>query len=348
MMQKKVWVPAAILVVAVAGYFGLSAYSSKQAQKRLEDWVYDHGLDESLTWESVSASPLGGTVTLKGVEFSTAKGLDLSVHAERMQLSELIDEDSHTRVRMKVQGVTASPQLLRLFQNYGSMTGIGRQASGYGPLLSSGRNELKPFDIALYFDADDSEGTAETELSLDLPELFSVETRYGVANLKDFNRSMRRLQKSLDNLRKNPGWPAAAFADSDADFEHILGRAELTEVSLSLKDNGLVKRSVALQKRYGATLDPTAGAADKQRDEYFERTLRNFSKNCESGIRDAAPKLIELCEIAVDVANGKRKGVAFSIKPEERVRLADLDKISSGGAASKRLVERLNPEVSAL
>lgn len=347
-MQKKVLIPAGLVVLAVAGYFGLGAYSSKLAQKKLEDWVYDQNLGDSLSWESVSASPLGGTVTIKGVEFSAAAGSDLELRANRVQLSELIDENNRTRARIKIEGVSASPKLLGLMRQYGSFGGYGMGVAAYGPLLSSGRNELKPFDLTLYVDANDDEGTLESDFSLNLPELASVEIHYGLANLKDFNRGMRRLQDSLDQLRKNPGWLGASLADTGADLESMMGRAELSEVSLSLKDNGLVKRSVALQKRYGTPLDPTAGDADKQRDEYFEKTLRTFGKNCESGLRDSAPKLIDLCEIAVDVANGKSRGISFNVKPDERVRLADLERLRAGGPASKRLVERLNPEVSAL
>ena len=67
-MKRLALIGGGAAVVLTATYFGLSAYSSKQAEKRLEDWVYDMELDDKLSWSSVSASPFGGSVSIARAE----------------------------------------------------------------------------------------------------------------------------------------------------------------------------------------------------------------------------------------------------------------------------------------
>ncbi|KAF1054256.1 MAG: hypothetical protein GAK43_00985 [Stenotrophomonas maltophilia] len=348
MMQKQWIIAGGAVVVVVGGYFGLCAYASKQAQKKVEDYAYEHSLDESLSWESVKSSPFGGHITLRGVEFSNPAVRDASLHVDSIELSDMISEDSRTRVRVELKGVAMSPALLGAAQGFGRYTSLGQQAAAFGPLLGSGRRELKPFDMSVYVDVDDGDGTAEAELSMDLPELFAVKFNSSMGNLKDFNRTLRRMSDDVSGQRDQNALMRYAMGSFAGEMQHSLGRAELKSASLEFKDNGAVQRSVALQKRYGVALDPTAGDADKQRDEYFERVTRTFQKNCETSLHDSAPKLVDACEIMVDVMNGKDKGIRLSAEPEDHLRMTDLDRLSAGGTASKRLVERLNAEVSSL
>ena len=74
MKHLKFIIPGAVGGLLLAGYVGLSLYSSSQAEKQIEDWLYDNELDGMVQWQSVSASPFGATVTLNGITI-TGRGI---------------------------------------------------------------------------------------------------------------------------------------------------------------------------------------------------------------------------------------------------------------------------------
>ncbi|MDC6657727.1 hypothetical protein OEZ74_25990, partial [Leclercia adecarboxylata] len=159
-----------------AGYFGLSAYSSSQAEKLIEDWVYEHELEDTLRWKSVSSSPFGGRVTISELQVE-AGGREPSLQVAEVIISDRSINDERTRLRLRVNGVEADNRALGSLSSLGAMAGGGfgrgmATARGFEPELTSGLAELKPYDVEIYVDIDDDAGTLETELAVDLPELF--------------------------------------------------------------------------------------------------------------------------------------------------------------------------------
>lgn len=345
MIQKRLLVPAAAVAIVAAGYFGLCAYAGKQAQKRLDDFVYDNHLNGAISWASVSASPLGGKVVLMGVEFG--KGKAGGLRADKVTLTDLINNDSRSRVRIEATGVQASNGSLPGLQELGamaSMMGMGgglRGVNNFGPLLSSGRNELKPFDLMLSVDLDDDATRATGETFLDMPDLFTFSASYRMDNVKDLHRAVNDLQHS----DKSSGYGMLGLAVQGV--QGAFARAELSDLKVSFKDKGMVKRSALLQQRYATPLDPTAGSADKQRQAWFEKSLDNWQKSCESGMRENAPMLSDGCELMVKLFKGKNDGIELTIDPKDPVRVMDLMSVFGGGNG-RRVLERLNPEVSSL
>lgn len=341
MIQKKLLVPAAAVMVLAAGYFGLCAYASTQAQKRLDNFVYDNHLTGTLSWASVSSSPFGGKVVIKGVEFGESKAGVL--RADKVTLTDLIDNDSRTRARIEATGIQASKGSLQSLEGLGamaSMIGMGGM-NNFGPLLSSGRNELKPFDLMLSLDLDDDATRATGETFVDMPDLFTFSASYRMDNVKDLRRTINDLQHGGEKA------VYGLLGGAAQGLQGAFARAELSELKVSFKDKGLVKRSALLEQRYATPLDPTAGNADKQRQAWFEKSLDNWQKNCESKMRENAPMLNDGCELMVKLFKGKNEAIQLSIDPKDPVRVMDLMSMFSGGH-SKHLLERLNPDVSSL
>ena len=59
MKHLKFIIPGAVGGLLLAGYVGLSLYSSNQAEKQIEDWLYDNELD-GMSSGSRSAPVLSG------------------------------------------------------------------------------------------------------------------------------------------------------------------------------------------------------------------------------------------------------------------------------------------------
>lgn len=328
-------------VVLAAAYFGLSAYSGKQAEKRLEDWVYDMELDDQLSWDSVSSSPFGGSFSIAGLELDSGAD-EPAVRIAKVTVSELVDSDERSQVRLRFQGIDAGQEALSGLSNLSRMAGgnLGRAAHNFVPALNSGLMTLKPFDAELFVNVDDDDGSLESELFIGLPELFDSRISYRLDKQRDLNRTLRRLPDDLaeaEGLYQVLGQLGA--------LDESLKRAEIGRITLSVKDRGMLARSVALQQRYNTPLDPTAGNAEGQRQAHYERQVERGVKECE---RDELGRgLDNVCELLEQVLLGKIDGVELSIEPDEPVRLQDLAKLDNPRTA-KRLVERLNPQLSSL
>lgn len=328
-------------VVLAAAYFGLSAYSGKQAEKRLEDWVYDMELDDQLSWDSVSSSPFGGSFSIAGLELDSGAD-EPAVRIAKVTVSELVDSDERSQVRLRFQGVDAGQEALSGLSNLSRMAGgnLGRAAHNFVPALNSGLMTLKPFDAELFVNVDDDDGSLESELFIGLPELFDSRISYRLDKQRDLNRTLRRLP---DDLAETEG--LYQVLGQLGGLDESLKRAEIGRITLSVKDRGMLARSVALQQRYNTPLDPTAGDAEGQRQAHYERQVERGVKECE---RDELGRgLDNVCELLEKVLLGKVDGVELNIEPDEPVRLQDLAKLDNPRTA-KRLVERLNPQLSSL
>lgn len=340
-MKRLALIGGGAAVVLAATYFGLSAYSSKQAEKRLEDWVYDMELDDKLSWSSVSASPFGGSVSIAGLELDSGAD-EPALRIAKVTLSELVDSDERSQARLRFQGVEAGREALSGLSSLSRMAGgnLGRAAHSFAPALNSGLMTLKPFDAELFVNVDDEDGSLESEVFIGLPEMFDSRISYRLDNQRDLNRTLRRLP---DDLAEAEGL-YQVLAQLEA-LDESLKRAEIGRITLSIQDRGMLARSIALQQRYNTPLDPTAGDAEGQRQKHYERQVERGVKQCEGD--ELGRGLDNVCELLEQVLLGKVDGVELNIAPDEPVRLLDLAKLDSPRAA-KRLVERLNPQLNSL
>lgn len=337
-MKRIALIGGGAVVVLAAAYFGLSAYSSKQAEKEIRDWVYEMELDDQLSWDSVSSSPFGGRISISGVELD-AGGDEPSLSIAKIILSELVDSDEQTRVRIKLQGIDAGQQALSGLSRLGRMAGgeLGRAAHDFAPALNSGLMTLKPFDAELFVDVDDADGSLQGELSIALPELLESRVSYRLDNQRNLNRTLRDLPDELAEVEGLYQVLAKLGA-----LDQALKRAEIGRINLSIRDRGMLARSIALQQRYNTPLDPTAGDADRQREKHYQRQVEAVVKDCEGD--ELGRSLDNLCELVEKVMLGKVDGVELNIEPDEPVRLQELAKLDNSRTA-KRLMERLNLEL---
>ncbi|MBU1332289.1 MAG: YdgA family protein [Gammaproteobacteria bacterium] len=340
-------VGASATVILAAGYFGLSAYSSKQAQKHLEDWVYEVSLDEKLSWRSVSASPFGGNVSIRDVELELGKN-EPALRAAELIISERISDENQSRLRLQLKGIEADTAAINGLRGLGALASrnidreLARASHNFEPALSSGLATLKPFDMELFVDVDDDAGTVEAEIAIALPELFDSRMSYSLSKQRDLNRKLKRLEDDLDG-EDNPYRLIAKLQELAESIE----RAELANVRVSLQDRGMLERSIALYQRYNTPLDPTAGSADSQRSEHYAKMVERTVKNCQRESKDLPKSMDSSCDLLEDVLMEKVSGIVLSIEPTESVRLSDLAKLDNA-RQGKRVLERLNPELESL
>ncbi len=347
MSKRLPLIAGAAVAVLVAGYFGLSAYSSSQAEKLIEDWVYEHELEDTLRWKSVSSSPFGGRVTISELKVEAGER-EPSLQVAEVIISDRSINDERTRLRLRFNGVEADSHALGDLSSLGAMAGggFGRSMAttrGFEPALISGLAELKPYDVEIYVDIDDDAGTLETELAVDLPELFDSRVSYRLSNLRDLNRKLQRLSESFGG----DGREQRAFMSELGELVSSVERAELQSALFSVKDRGMAERSIALYQRYNTPLNPTEGSAEKQRQAHYEKVVERTEKDCSREFKDLPKGMKDGCELLRKALLGKVSGMELKVEPKERVRLSDLGDLQDG-RRSKRLLDRLNPQLDSI
>ncbi|MDX1722625.1 MAG: hypothetical protein R3355_05860 [Pseudomonas sp.] len=344
--QLKFIVPGAALVLLLGGYFGLSQVAANSAESRIEDWLYDNELDGQVSWQSVSSSPFGGTVLLKGVEVmgseGALKGLDLSI--QRLQISDLANDREYKSLSLDIQGISFPS----------SEKGLGQQlnAEVFGNLLlDSGRSELQPFDLKLQGRYDNDEQQASYSLSLTLPELLEIESSQTIDKVRDldsvFSGAVAQASRHSSALARS-GISNHLEGDLDTALKRLLS-VELGDSAFSLRDLGYFKRSNALHQRYALSLDPTSqDDAETQRQAAFERQMRNKQKSCEENLAPLYRDAEQACASWLATLNGQSDGIRLSSSPEERVRVSDLLNAAQRPDRAERLLTRLNLRIESL
>lgn len=349
MKHQKLIIPGAICGVLIAGYVGLSLYSSSQAEKQIEDWLYDQGLEGQVQWKSVSASPFGSSVTLKDVavigEQAPFKGVE--INAEKVRISEFANERDLKSIAVDLQGV--------------SFPAIDEQPSSlanmvFGELLAqSGRTKLEPFDLTLQARYDDKESEAGMSFSVRVPDLFAVQGSTQLGNVRNFDSllggSMAQVMGLANmgsrDLTRMLASQSALFSGV-ADAQQRMRAIELGETSFTLQDLGYFKRSNLLKQRYSYVLDPAKGDAAAQRQAIFERDLHKQEKDCVERWSRASDDAEEACADVLALFNGQADGFRVVSDPEERVRLGDLETLVEKPERASRILQRLNQRVEAL
>ena len=345
-MNKKIFLIAGGAAALIAAtYAGLSVYACNKAEKKLEDWAYDAQIENRLHWSKVSSSPFGGHVSIFDVELDIGDS-NAAIRAKEIIVSDLLDEDDRTRIRLQFRGVNAEQEAFSDFRQFSAIAGrnidrgFANAVGGFQPALNSGLTFVPPFDVDLFVDVDDDAGVVETAINVALPELFDSQISYRLAGQRGLNRQLRTLQRTLTSAENN-----YQILQSLEELGQAIDRIEIEAIRFTMKDRGLVSRSIALQQRYNTPLDPTRGDADKQRSEHYERQVEQQVKQCERG--DLARDLEGVCELISDILLGKEDGFELSIEPKETVRLRDLSKLDDSRTSS-RMLARMNLQIDSL
>lgn len=336
-MKQLAMIGGGVALALAAGYFGLSTYSASQAEQQIQDWVYDMELDDKLSWESISSSPFGGRISLHNVELELGDA-EPALQIAKVTLSDVIDKEQQTQIRLSLTGVSTSSQALENASALSYWVGgnIGRAAREVSPNLTS----VKPFDTELFFNINDDEGSLQAEVSVDIPELFAGRINQRISNQRNLNRKLRDVFVEVADA-DNPNEILAELMS----LEKTINRAELEEFSVSLQDRGMLARSIALYQRYNTPLDPTAGDGEAQRQTHYERLVTREKKNCS---REKIDSYVEnACDVFEEILLGKANGVEFSYEPESPLRLQDMLSLSNF-KNNKRLLRRMNAQLRAI
>lgn len=327
---------AALIVVLIAGWFMLSRVADAKAEERVAGLLDQYEMRNEVSWTRVSASPLGSSVRIDGV--TVGDGVpDEQLKIERVDISEFVDEGRRKRARVRMSGIAAG-------------TG-GSPAVELEWVRASGRTDLPPADVIAFWDIDLDRDESVLHVGVDQPGVlkatFDLELER-IAALVGFVEDAGTMSRGDGRGQRMRGLGGGmnsgnALGDVLAMLE-MVGDVRVRRVSAALEDDGLIRRSIALHKRYTIPVRAGDGEPGAQRDKQFRQQLEQGLLECERElpVRDTAARK-KACATMVGFVSGERKTISLKVSPERPVAFGEL--FQAAMEAPDRLVLLLRPEL---
>lgn len=335
----KIVAPVAVVGVAVL-YFGLSSYAGSQAEKKLDDYLYENRLDSYVSWQSVSSSPLGGTVTIKGLAVENRDFVPVELSIDQLTIKNFKDERDHTRVELSFKNIQPTDPDSNFARAYNE--------EFFGSLLfASGQSQVAPYNLGVSWDYRADKRRLASKLDIDLPNLFTGQLNFNLEGVRDIKSALflSQIHPSLDVLpgisNELLGISNQAMSELRRDIENIT----VESLDLSFKDQGYLKRANLLEQRYNITPDKVAGNTAKERKNLFEQHYNNAYDGCVREFDPVYKNSKRACKAVIGTWYSNEKGFKVSMRPSSKVRLEDFSRLQGDKREISRFVERLNLNV---
>lgn len=302
--KKYAAIGAAVVGVAVIGWFALSHVATSRAEESIHAFLAKHDLRQTVSWKNLSASPFG-TVTIKDIAIRQSR--DGMLHVRHVQLSDFVDNADQKRVHLKVEGLA--------------------DEQGHSPLGTSGAlnrggiTQLPPLSFEVKWDMRLKDDEAAMELSFDQPDALQGELALDIQRIAGLARFAEGKQQSA---QANPFAPSlmGGFGVLQA-----IGAVELRSVSANVKDQGQMARTIALHKRYSFNVPPEETNAAKFRNAAFKAEMDQSRSGCIELTKKSYPGLTkgeDSCEALADFLSGKSSRLSVKAQPAQPVSVAQL------------------------
>ena len=301
--QKNGLIAGGVVVVLACAWWGLGAYASGKAEDEIVALLDKTGQRDMVRWQSISASPFG-SAKLKQVTVGPA-GSPIAL-IDTVKISGLRNTSDRRSGDLTIEGA-ALPNGTSVL----SQTDLARQA---------GKLDLPPANLRVRWDYQRDDDNAELQLTLEQPEALNAE----------LSLSLERVNGAVALAEDSDALVGLAMMGMMGMGRIDRALAPLAELriksgSLSVKDDGYVKRSLELFKRYNLTAEPGEGNPDKQRAKQFDKLVSDSQKRCENqktlaGFDDND----DACQALARFASGDKRTIALTLNPRNGVSIAEL------------------------
>lgn len=236
--QKTVAIVVGSFVLLVILWMAMSAYASKQAENKLNEKLQELGMQDAVGWSSIKSSPLGGKTVIKDLNIDYVLDLGVMSFGYEMNALKVVLNNFNSEAQIikdasfELYGVEIPPEL-----KSGKRNGLAKFHTNIlmKGALQSGISDLPPFDLNLAWEIDDNE--AELGFVVIQPEMADIEVD-AVLN-GNFKPLIEQVAKNPNRVANLAGLQAGLDRSTTLEF-----------LDIKLKDDGFVKRSHDLSKRY--------------------------------------------------------------------------------------------------
>lgn len=248
-MSKKLSVIiGAVVVLLLAVWFGGSWYASNTAKDKLEEFVYGNGLQKVVHWDDVSASLFGST-TVSNLNIDLG---GIVYNIEKLEIHDFVDDYDRKLFDISLHGLANQDGVAPSF--------ISNELS-----FVLGAVKLAPADINFKVDIDYADNDGMLDFDVEVPDVGSLS---GGMNIKDVRAVRSAVEDMQRKNTKKGGFPSIGkLNDAINDIRFLDGE-------LSFKENGFIKRGLALYQRYSVVPLPDKDLDDMRKQATKELALQ--------------------------------------------------------------------------
>ncbi|KAA3651509.1 MAG: hypothetical protein DWQ11_14010 [Proteobacteria bacterium] len=324
------------LAALVVGWAVLGQVADGKAEAAIVQALDEHGMRDQVHWKSVSASPFGGSVRLDEVNITGVLG-NADMRIARVDIDDFIDEPRRKRAEVQMHGVSTS--------------------DGFSPLgevefvQASGRSQLPPAKLTMAWHMDLDDDTMTLAVALEQPDVMTarldlaLERVGALARLSEGGAAPSAFALP-DRPRGRRGGPPPGMMGMGMAFQWLetMGEVRLKHLEAGLRDDGYVKRSIALHKRYAIPVSPADGKAAAQRDTRFKADIEKAQRDCERDlpVTDVGARR-KACTTLTEFISGETASIRLTLSPQRPVSVSEI--VEQAMQAPARLAPLLRPEI---
>lgn len=328
--NKYLAIGGGVVVVFALAWLILSQIAGGRAEETLQDLVDDFGMRDDVSWNSVSSSPLGGTITIKDVRLRMGGKEELQL--ARVEIRDFTDDQRRKRADVRII-------------NLAGMSDV----SPFGELdfvRAAGRSDLPPATLAVSWDADLDDDEVRFHLAIDQPAALKATVELELERVAGLTRLAQggpsREGRGLGGGRG--GDPFAGGLAAALGMLESAGEVRIRRAEIELRDDGYIKRSVALHKRYNGAIVAADGQADRQRDAWFKRNMEQALDDCRRDFPvGSGAERRKNCETIIGFVSGENSRISLKVQPDRPVAVGDL--MQAVMQDPMRLLSLLRPEI---
>lgn len=317
--QKNGLIAGGVVAVLACAWWGMGAYASGKAEDELVALLDKTGQRNMVHWQSISASPFGS---------AKLKQVTIGSQASPVATIELVKISGLRNTADRQSGdVTIEGAALPNGNSVLSQTDLIRQA---------GKTDLPPANLRVRWDYQRDDDNAELQFNLEQPDALNAE----------LSLELERVNGAVGMIENGAAMGALGMMGLMGMGRIDRTLAPLAEVrvktgSLSLKDDGYVKRSIELYKRYNVAAVASEGNPDKQRAKQFEKFVSDAKKQCIqkkalAGFKDNE----DACKAVANFASGDDRSITLTLNPRNGVSVAEM---LSGANDPNRVLALFSP-----
>lgn len=242
------------LAIVLVVWFGGSWYVTKTAKEKLEDFVVRNDLQNIVFWDDVDAS-LFGEVRVSNL--SIKMGRD-TIMIKEMQLHDVVDSEDEKKIDLSLKAIADE-------------TGKAPKMIAQEIMEKTGQEDVPPVDLDVKASLDYDSNEGSVQISGNIDSVASIQAQLSA-------RQIAVLKSLLPQLRPE-SFKGFGIFGLLGELEKAGKAIRFQSAEFSLKDNGGVKKAVALAKRYSVVPLPSEDV-EKAQTKALQASLSEVKQRC--------------------------------------------------------------------
>ncbi|ART79654.1 hypothetical protein [Oceanisphaera avium] len=334
----KVIVPATLAVIVIS-YLGLSSYASTQAEERLTTFITENNLEDSISWKSVSASPLGATVTINKVKVENENLLPVELLINKVVIKDFNDDNHNNSANIllsKIQPIDDENEFGQYYHN---------EIFGMVKAVNEGK-AITPYDLQLHWHYLAKDKSLKFGVKANAPDITDAEFEAEFENVADI-ASLSQAKYMHPTFSMIPDMSSGRDR-YDTQAAQNFERVKVKYLAVKFKDQGYLERINTLEGRYNLPVLPSKGDVEKQRKTLAIERSKVAIVDCEKNISEIYNDYKKACSALIGTWFSQEKGFHIVADPKNPVSLSVFDKLGSNNRSDKKIINDFNISIKTL